>query len=342
VDFVQPVILLVFVANSAGLLTLVGDPATFIVGGSIRLSFADYLVLLSPAGVLAIATVVAMSPVIFRSVWHARLEPDMPPTPTRIERPWVMLAYLVVLFVMIVLFVFGEGLRNPVRPPAVAVIGAALALLIAYSTRIDKIGDILRDLDWETLLFFVCIFVLVGALDKTGVIGALGSAMGALFGSNVVLASFLLLFGIGALSSVIPNIPLVVAMVPLVKQYAIGAGLATAAALDAGYSQIPTSVLPMFFAMCLGATLGGNATLLGASSNIVAGGICAQNGYPITFITFLRYGIPAYHCAIAGRVDLSARAVSLIEVLMQELSPGRGSLSHFGWANITNPATGSW
>jgi Na+/H+ antiporter NhaD/arsenite permease-like protein len=116
VDFVQPVILLVFVANSAGLLTLAGDPATFIVGSSIRLSFADYLVLLSPAGVLAIAAVVAMSPVIFRSVWRARLEPDMPPTPTRIEQSWVMLAYLAVMIVMIamivmiVLFVFGEGL----------------------------------------------------------------------------------------------------------------------------------------------------------------------------------------------------------------------------------------
>ena len=164
--------------------------------------------------------------------------------------------------------------------------------MIAYSTGIDNIGDILRDLDWETLLFFVCIFVLVGALDKTGVIGALGTSMGELFGDNILLASLVLLFGIGALSSVIPNIPLVVAMVPLVKQYAIGAGMATAVQIEAGYGQIPAAVLPMFFAMCLGATLGGNATLLGASSNIVASGICAQNGRPVTFMTFLKYGIP--------------------------------------------------
>jgi Citrate transporter len=92
--------------------------------------------------------------------------------------------------------------------------------------------------DWETLLFFVCIFVLVGALEKTGVIGALGKAMGESFGSNVVLASFLLLGGIGILSSIIPNIPLVVAMVPLVKEYAVGAGLATPAAIEAGYRQM--------------------------------------------------------------------------------------------------------
>jgi Na+/H+ antiporter NhaD/arsenite permease-like protein len=291
-DFMQPVILLVFIANSAGLLTLVGDPATFIVGSSIRLSFIDYLKLLSPGGLLAIVVVLALSPVVFRSIWSARMAPDMELATARIERPWVMVAYLIVLVAMIALFVFGEDLRNPIRPPAVAIVGATLALLVAYFTRIDKVGDILRDLDWETLLFFVCIFVLVGALDKTGVIGALGKSMGELFGRNILLASFLLLFGIGALSSIIPNIPLVVAMVPLVKQYSIGAGLATTMQIEAGYSQMPAAVLPMFFAMCLGATLGGNATLLGASSNIVASGICAQNGRPVTFMTFLRYGIP--------------------------------------------------
>jgi Na+/H+ antiporter NhaD/arsenite permease-like protein len=185
--------------------------------------------------------------------------------------------------------VFGETLPNPIAPPAVALVGAALVLLIAYWTGLDRVRDILRDVDWETLLFFVCIFVLVGALEKTGVIGALGKAMEKSFGSNVVLASLLLLGGIGILSSIIPNIPLVVAMVPLVKEYAVGAGLTTPAAIEAGYRQMPGTVLPLFFAMCLGATLGGNATLLGASSNIVAGGICAQNGRPLTFMTFLRY-----------------------------------------------------
>jgi Na+/H+ antiporter NhaD/arsenite permease-like protein len=81
-------------------------------------------------------------------------------------------------------------------------------------------------------------------------------------------------------------------MVPLVKQYAIGAGLATPAAVEAGYGQMPASVAALFFAMCFGATLGGNATLLGASSNIVAGGICARAGLPISYMTFLRYGVP--------------------------------------------------
>jgi len=292
IDFVPVLILLVFIANSSGLLTLVGDPATFIVGNSIGLSFTQYLRLLSPGGILAIAAVLVMLPFSFRSIWQVRVpETEAIVLPT-IKRPWITLACLAVTALMILLFVFGEDLPNPIAPPEAAIIGSALLLLVAFGSGLDPVRDILRDVDWESLLFLVCIFVMVGALDKTGIIGALGSAMGAFFGDNVIVASLLLLFGIGTLSSVFPNVALVVAMVPLVKQYAVGAGLATPEALAAGYSQMPPSVLPLFFAMCFGATLGGNATLLGAGSNIIAGGIASRAGRPISFMTFMRYGIP--------------------------------------------------
>ncbi|HVM77529.1 MAG TPA: SLC13 family permease [Stellaceae bacterium] len=292
IDFAPPVMLLVFVANSSGLLTLVGDPATFIVGNSIGLSFAEYLHLLSPGALLVVLGLIAILPLSFRSVWRARVADTGPAALPRIERPMVMLACLAVLAVMIGLFVTGESLPNPIAPPAVAILGSTLVLLIAYWTRLDDVGAILRDVDWESLLFFVFIFILVGALEKTGVIAALGSAMGELFGTNVASASLLLLFAIGILSSVIPNIALVVAMVPLVKQFAVGAGLASQAAIEAGYGQMPASVASLFFAMCFGATLGGNATLLGASSNIVASGICARAGRPLSFMRFMRYGVP--------------------------------------------------
>ena len=291
-DFAPPVMLLVFVANSAGLLTLVGDPATFIVGNSINLSFNEYLHLLSPGGLLALAGLVAILPLTFRSIWRARVADSGSIALPRVERPLAMTACLAVLAVMILLFVTGESLANPIAPPAVAIVGSTLVLLIAYWTKLDDVGAILRDVDWESLLFFIFIFVLVGALEKTGVIAALGSVMGSLFGSNVAIASLLLLFSIGILSSVIPNIALVVAMVPLVKQFAVGAGLASEAAVEAGYGQMPDTVVSLFFAMCFGATLGGNATLLGASSNIVASGICARAGRPLSFLGFLRYGVP--------------------------------------------------
>jgi Na+/H+ antiporter NhaD/arsenite permease-like protein len=292
IDFVQPLILLVFVANSSGLLTLVGDPATFIVGNSIGLSFTQYLRLLSPGGVLAIVAVLALLPISFRSIWRVRLPESETISIPRIKRPWVLLACLAAVGLMIMLFIYGEELPNPIAPPEAAIIGSALLLMIVFVTKLDDVGKILHDIDWESLLFLVCIFILVGALDKTGVIADLGKFLGTLFGNNVVLASLLLLTGIGVLSSVIPNVALVVAMLPLVKQYAVGAGLVAPGVLEAGYGHIPSSVLPLFFAMCFGATLGGNATLLGAGSNIIAGGICARAGRQISFLTFLRYGIP--------------------------------------------------
>jgi Na+/H+ antiporter NhaD/arsenite permease-like protein len=292
IDFVQPLILLVFVANSSGLLTLVGDPATFIVGNSIGLSFTQYLRLLSPGGVLAIVAVLALLPISFRSIWRVRLPESETISIPGIKRPWVLLACLAAVGLMILLFVYGEELPNPIAPPEAAIIGSALLLMIVFVTKLDDVGKILHDIDWESLLFLVCIFILVGALDKTGVIADLGNFLGTFFGNNVVLASLLLLTGIGVLSSVIPNVALVVAMLPLVKQYAVGAGLVAPGVLEAGYGHIPSSVLPLFFAMCFGATLGGNATLLGAGSNIIAGGICARAGRQISFLTFLRYGIP--------------------------------------------------
>jgi Na+/H+ antiporter NhaD/arsenite permease-like protein len=292
IDFVPPLILLVFVANSSGLLTLVGDPATFIVGNSIGLSFTQYLRLLSPGGVLAIGAVLALLPFSFRSIWRVRLPELETISIPGIKRPWVLLACLAAVGLMIMLFIYGDDLPNPIAPPEAAIIGSALLLMIVFVTGLDDVGKILHDIDWESLLFLICIFILVGALDKTGVIADLGSFLGTFFGNNVVLASLFLLTGIGVLSSVVPNVALVVAMLPLVKQYAVGAGLVAPAALEAGYGQIPSSVLPLFFAMCFGATLGGNATLLGAGSNIIAGGICARAGRQISFLTFLRYGIP--------------------------------------------------
>jgi Na+/H+ antiporter NhaD/arsenite permease-like protein len=137
------------------------------------------------------------------------------------------------------------------------------------------------------------IFVLIGGLEKTGVINGLSGILAAILGKNIILGSLVLLFFVGILSSVVPNIPLVVGMVPLLKQYIVTVGLAPAEVLAQDFQgQFPPEVLPLFYAMMFGATLGGNGTLVGASSNIVAAGISEQHGRRISFKTFLHYGIP--------------------------------------------------
>jgi len=299
VDFVPLLILMVFVANSAGLLTLVGDPATFIVGDAVNISFTDYLLRLSLGGVLAVVTVIVMLPFLFPKTWRKQLD-DLEHLPQpKINHPRILaLGALIIAFVLI-FFIVGETLPTPVSPAAVALLGSALALLLSHHSKIDSVNNILRDVDWSTLLFFMCIFVLIGGLEKTAVIKGLSGILAAILGKNIALGSLVLLFFVGLLSSVIPNIPLVVAMVPLLKQYVVNIGLAGAEVLDPNFQgQFPAEVLPLFYAMMFGATLGGNGTLVGASSNIVAAGISELHGRRISFKTFLKYGIPVMLCQL--------------------------------------------
>ena len=293
VNFVPLLILMVFIANSAGLLTIVGDPATFIVGDAINLSFIDYLERLSLGGAIAVVTVIATLPFLFRKIWHTKLENlEQLPHP-QINHPRILsIGAFIVAFVLL-FFVIGESLPVPISPAAVALLGAALAMLLSHHSKIDSVNNILRDVDWSTLIFFMSIFVLIGGLEKTGVINNLSGILGIVLGKNIFLGSLVLLFLIGLLSSVVPNIPLVVAMVPLLQQYVVNIGLAPTEILEPNFQgQFPPEVLPLFYAMMFGATLGGNGTLVGASSNIVAAGISEQHGRRISFKTFLHYGIP--------------------------------------------------
>ncbi|AUB37559.1 Na+/H+ antiporter NhaD or related arsenite permease [Nostoc flagelliforme CCNUN1] len=207
----------------------------------------------------------------------------------------------VIVFFVLLFFVIGESLPVPISPAAAALLGAALALLLSHHSKIDSVNNILRDVDWSTLIFFMSIFVLIGGLEKTGVINSLSAVLAAILGKNIILGSLVLLFSVGILSSVVPNIPLVVGMVPLLKQYIVTVGLAPSEVLAQDFQgQFPPEVLPLFYAMMFGATLGGNATLVGASSNIVAADIYEQHGRRISFKTFLHYGIPVMVLQLVG------------------------------------------
>ncbi|MCD8487331.1 MAG: ArsB/NhaD family transporter [Desertifilum sp.] len=293
VDFVPLLILMVFVANSAGLLTLVGDPATFIVGDAINISFADYLTRLSLGGLLAIIAVTVTLPFVFRQIWHKNLDNLNKLPHPQINHPRTLAVGSLIFAFVLLFFTIGESLPIPISPAAVALMGAALAMLLAHHSKIDTVNHILRDLDWSTLIFFMSVFVLIGGLEKTGVIAGLSNVLAVILQQNIAVGSILLLFIVGLLSSLVPNIPLVVAMVPLLKQYLVNVGLAGSEILPSNFSgQLPPAVLPLFYAMMFGATLGGNGTLVGASSNIVAAGISELHGRRISFRTFLNYSIP--------------------------------------------------
>lgn len=292
VEFVGPMILAAIVSNSAGMLTLVGDPATFLVGSTIGLTFVEYLRSVSLGGLLAVLVILPLLPRLMPEVWRARVALAPAAAPPSVTRRGFVILALSALAVMVVLFLFGEELPSRVGPPAVAIIGATLALLVIYGARVEPVDNVLRDVDWKTLVFLAAIFVLVQAFTKTGLLQGLSLYLYEWFGARFTLVALLLLFGIGMLSSLLANIPVVAASLVMTKGYLVAAEAVPEIALGAGFTDWPAAALPVFIAMMFGATLGGNATLVGASANIVSVGICATHGERVTFARFMRYGVP--------------------------------------------------
>ena len=292
VDFVGPMILTAIVSNAAGMLTLVGDPATFLVGSSIGMSFVQYLQKVSLAGLLAVLVVIPLLPWLMPQIWNARVELPPAAAATRIDRPAFVALTLAILALMVGLFLFGENLPTRIVPPAVAIIAASLALLLVYRVHIEPIDDAFQAIDWKTLVFLGAIFCLVEGFIKTGLLQGLSLKLYGWFGTEYALVALALLAGIGVLSSLLANIPVVAAALVMTKGYLVAAEAVPEIALGAGFSDWPAETLPVFIAMMFGGTLGGNATLIGASANIVSAGICATQGERVTFMRFLRFGLP--------------------------------------------------
>ena len=292
VDFVGPLIITAIISNAAGMLTLVGDPATFLVGSAIGLSFIDYLRMVSLGGLLAVLVAVPLLPWLLPKIWATRVTLPAARPRLSIEQPAFLVLSLLVLLTMVILFLIGESLPTQIVPPAVAIIGASLALLVVYGVRIEPVGEVIRDVDWKTLVFLGAIFSLVQAFVKTELLQGLSIQFYHWFGGDFMPVALVSLVGIGVLSSLLANIPVVAAALVMITGYLVAAEAVPEIALATGFTDWPSATLPVFVAMMFGGTLGGNATLIGASANVVAVGICAAQGQRVTFMRFLRIGLP--------------------------------------------------
>jgi Na+/H+ antiporter NhaD/arsenite permease-like protein len=129
-------------------------------------------------------------------------------------------------------------------------------------------------------------------MAKTGLLQVMSLKLYEVFGTRVALVALAMIFGIGLLSSVLANVPVAAASIVMVKGYLVMAEFVPESAMSDQFTQWPPTVMPIFIGMMYGATLGGNATLVGSAANIVAVGICTQEGAPVSFGRFLRYGLP--------------------------------------------------
>jgi Na+/H+ antiporter NhaD/arsenite permease-like protein len=289
-DPVPPLVFLVAISNSAGLFTLVGDPATFIVGSGIGMSFETYLATVSPFALLAMGALFLGSLFVLRDTWTAKgvteSEPELPP----LRRPAYIVAALGIFALQVFLFVWGDNYG--ISPPVAAFICASLGLLVIYGMRVEEPAAVLVAIDWRALIFIATMFMMVQALIHTGWLHNGSTLMADLFGDRTWLAAICLIWIVGILSMVLPNVPVAIGILLLVKGYLVEIEAVPEAAIGSTYVDWPPHLLPVFVGMMFGATLGGNATVIGAAGNVVASGIAAKAGHSLGFGRFLRIGLP--------------------------------------------------
>ncbi|MBA2308377.1 MAG: ArsB/NhaD family transporter [Pseudonocardiales bacterium] len=263
----------VFASNVGGTATLVGDPPNIIIASRGGLTFNDFLVHLAPIVVVLMVVLIGLCRWLFRAAFvtdEARVEQIMSLNEREAIRDTRLLVKsLVVLALVLVAFVLHPVLGY--EPSVVALLGAALLIAIAGVSN----QEYLQDVEWSTLAFFAGLFIMVGGLVNAGVLGALTGSLAGFAEGNLLAFSGVLLWGSGLLSGIVDNIPYVASMAPVVADL-VGPD---------GEPQV------LWWSLALGADLGGNATLIGASANVVVAGIAARNGHPIGFWQFTRYGL---------------------------------------------------
>lgn len=289
-------IAMIFASNIGGTSTLIGDPPNILIGSATGLTFNDFAVNLAPVIVVILAVTIAIFHVVYGRKLHA--------TPEARARVMSMSAReaitdskllkqsLGVLALVIGGFIFAHPLG--LEPGTIALFGAAL-LMLCYCLGRDaesqshEVHHIFGEVEWVTIFFFIGLFVVVHGVEVAGVLHWLAEHLLAVTGGDKTVTAVLILWASAILSAVVDNIPFVATMIPLVKSMAPAMGG-------------PEGLKPLWWALSLGACLGGNGTLVGASANLTVAGMAERAGHPVRFIPFLKvaFGLMLMSIAIAN------------------------------------------
>ena len=266
----------VLASNIGGAGTLVGDPPNIIIASRSGLSFNDFLSVLAPFVLVVLVVLVGLCRIMFRSAFRYDAERATKIMALRerdaIRDPRLVVLSLSVLGAVLVAFTLHTLLG--LEPSVVALLGGLLLLALS---RLDA-SEIARDVEWPTLIFFAGLFVMVGGLVATGVIDELAHTATDAVAGKLWPATLLLLWASAGLSAIVDNIPYVATMSPIVSEL-----------VNASGGNDKAQVL--WWALAIGADLGGNATAVGASANVVVLGIAERAGHKITFWGFTKYGL---------------------------------------------------
>ena len=274
----------VMASNIGGAATLIGDPPNILIGSAADLSFIDFVLNLAPVVLLALPVVLGFFYLVFRRELGASENAEG--TIEKLDargaiRDRVLLRKSLIVLGAVILGFFLHGLLH-LEAATIALFGAAVLMLYARS----DVEEVLREVEWPTLLFFVGLFVLVGGLEVTGFVGRIAEFLTGVSNSPA-LTAMLVMWGSAIASGIVDNIPFTATMIPVVQELAQAEGLSEA------------EVRPLWWALAIGADFGGNFTLIGASANVVVAGMSERAGKKISFLKFMAYGIPVTLISLA-------------------------------------------
>lgn len=283
----------IFASNIGGTATLIGDPPNIMIGSATSLSYNDFLFNLAPIAVIILALTII--PMYF--IWGRHLKAD----PKLIDKvmkyreidaikDWALLKKS--LFVLtLVMFGFIVGHDYGYQPATIAMFGAALLLILNclphnQEKQTELVARALGEVEWITIFFFIGLFILVYGVETTGLLESLAHKVIELTDGDKTVTAISILFVSAVASAIIDNIPFVATMIPLIKNMAASFGGTE-------------GLIPLWWSLALGACLGGNGSLVGASANLIVAGFAERSGQPIRFLPFMLMAFPLMLASVA-------------------------------------------
>ena len=271
----------ILASNIGGTATLIGDPPNIIIGSAAGFSFMDFINELTIIVAIIMMVVISLMVVWFRKYLHATEEnmakvANMDNSKTITDKS-LMIRSLLVLFLVILGFVTHD--ITHIQTCVCAMAGASILLLF------EKPHEILHDVEWNTIFFFIGLFIIIGGFEAAGGIELMAKWLLDITQGSQAIASMVILWGSGILSGIIDNIPYTATMAPMIAEITSSQGM------DFAY--------PLWWALSLGACLGGNMTIIGAAANVIVSESSAAAGYQIKFMEYLKYGIVVTFISLA-------------------------------------------
>jgi Na+/H+ antiporter NhaD/arsenite permease-like protein len=283
----------IFASNIGGTATLIGDPPNILIGSQVGLTFNQFVVHLLPVILVVMAVQATMIHIVWGRDLKATPEAEARVMAMRAEetiQDWLLLKQsLIVLTVVMVAFVLARPLH--LEPATIAMGGAAVLMLLDnWSHQSEKashnIHSTFGDVEWITIFFFIGLFIVVHGVEVGGLLNLLANKLVAATGGNMATAGYAILWVSAVLSAIVDNIPFVATMIPLIKAMAPSFGG-------------PDKIEPLWWCLSLGACLGGNGTLIGASANLTVAGIGDRESVPFRFLTYTLYAFPMMLVSVA-------------------------------------------